>query len=432
MAYMVNSEYVFCLSRKDVGMILRIGTAKKEIRLGTILLCLIAAEASLLGSGRLLHLGPLTLKMWLFLAAQLYVVARLFARAQLKLSTLILLLSIIVLLCLGTMIGMLQHSTFELIGIDVSPLLYFCMLLFFDMTLNTQKQIRWIIQIIESAAIIMAGGYIILILLLLFGVINFLTLYRFLSSFEREFLFRGTDGFLFYKGALYIAIGMIFFAFEKSRWAKLALAVSAIGLITTGTRGFFVALAGVVLVHVCTSRLSVRRKLIYVALACACSALLLSVLAQQFHGEKKSDAVRVETVQQVEDRITPWSLLLGNGLGVGVPVRPFHMEIAYLEIFHKQGLLGVLWWSSIFALLVVRYSKARKVNYLYAQPLFLAAIYVAFESISNEYIGNPIGIFVWIFALVGLDVISNDSARKKSIDADVGSNIPLITKSLEF
>jgi len=124
----------------------------------------------------------------------------------------------------------------------------------------------------------------------------------------------------------------------------------------------------------------------------------------------KSDATRIETLHEVGERITPISLIFGNGLGVGVPIRPEHMEISYIEIFHKQGLLGSIWWASMFILLLMRYRKSRRIKYQYAQPLLLSALFVAFESATNNFVNNPIGIFVWITALVCLDVIAkNDS-----------------------
>jgi len=138
------------------------------------------------------------------------------------------------------------------------------------------------------------------------------------------------------------------------------------------------------------------------------AAMLLILFSGSLIGKKESDAVRTETVYQVVNHITPLSIILGNGLGVGVEAKPAHMENSYLEIFHKQGALGLLWWGSLFILLFTRYKKARRVNYLYAQPLLLSAIFVAFESLTNPYINNPIGIFAVLIALTGFDVVSVD------------------------
>jgi hypothetical protein len=96
--------------------------------------------------------------------------------------------------------------------------------------------------------------------------------------------------------------------------------------------------------------------------------------------------------------------VFGNGFGIGLDIGT--SQISYLEIFYKQGLLGLTWWALVFILLLMRYRKARRINYLSAQPLFLSVIFVIVESATNPFVNNPIGIFVWLIALVGMDVLS--------------------------
>jgi len=397
----------------DAGLV---GRKDVRISVGTGLLVLVAFEASLLGSGRLLEIGPLTLKMWLFLAAQVYVIIRLIALGRVKLSTFAFLLSFTLLLLFGATIGLLQHSTMQLIGEDVSPLLYCIMLIFFEMVVKTEKHIRLIVRIIEFASVLMSIASLVVLTLLFLGVLSFLTLYGWLTLSSQEFFFRGQTGMFFYKGALYVGIGLIYFAFERNRFAKLAVVLTFIGLVATGTRGFFVDMAAIILVHVATGGLSLGKKVKYIGLLCI-SALVMLIIYQMAASNNvenvESDNVRIETLHQVNDRITPLSFVFGNGLGVGVPIRPEHMETAYMEIFHKQGLLGLTWWASVFMLLLMRYRKARRVNYLSAQPLFLSVIFVIVQSITNPFVNNPIGIFVWIFALVGLDIVSKNSSSAK-------------------
>ena len=394
-----------------------VGLKDIKICIGTSLLVLITLEASLLGGGRMLQFGPLTVKMWLYLAAQLYVILRLLSHGRLKLSSVVILLSLIVLLCLGVVIGILQNSTPHLIGQDVSPLLYCFMLLFFEAVIQTKEHLRIIVRIIESASLFMSFGLIAAIALLYLGVINFYTLYAWFQGSAREFTFRGDSGLFTFRGALYIGIGLILFAFEQNRLAKMALVVTAVGIAATGTRGFFVGFAVVILVHILTGIMSLRRKLTYACISCLC-LILTGIMSSRVilssgiaSGKTAGDSMRVLTLQQIEDRITPWSFVFGNGLGVGVPVRPDHMEIAYAEIFQKQGLLGLMWWFSILVLLIMRYRKARRINYLQAQPLLLSAVFVIVTSATNSYVDNPIGIFVWLVALVGLEVVSEEHTQ---------------------
>jgi hypothetical protein len=133
-------------------------------------------------------------------------------------------------------------------------------------------------------------------------------------------------------------------------------------------------------------------------------------------GREVSDASRIANINEVVNRVTPLSIEFGHGLGVSVPDKEVHMETSYLEIFHKQGLLGLAWWASIFLLLIMRYRRARRINYLYAQPLFLSALFVALGSVANPYLTGPPGIFVWIIALVGLDVVSKNHLSERSLE----------------
>lgn len=376
---------------------------------GVSLLFLVTLEASLLGSGRLIEFGPLTMKMWLFLAAQLYVFFRLMTHERIKLSSAAIILSLFGLLCIGAEVGVLQHSTSQLIGDDISPLLYCTMLIYFDMVITTKKQIHMIIHIIESAAMCISLASIAVTVLLLLGLVSYLTIYRWLPTASDEFLFRGESGFVFYKGSIYIAVGLIFFTFKRKWRAKIASFVAILGLLATGTRGYAFSLLGVLLVHCVTAKEGLARRLRYFIVPSAAAIMVLVLL---FSGSligkarEESDTDRIATIHLVAENISPLSIMFGHGLGASIARKPFHMEISYLEIFHKLGLLGLTWWASIFALLLIRYCKARRINYIYAQPLFLSALFVIIESTTNPYVNNPIGMFIWITALVSLDVVS--------------------------
>ncbi len=391
----------------DAGLV---GRKDVRISIGTGLLVLVALEASLLGSGRMLLIGPLTMKMWLFLAAIAYLCAHLVAFECVKISSVVFVLSFATLLCIGATIGLIHHANLDSIAEDVKPLLYCFLLLFVEMTMRTVRRLQLVIKIIKAAALIMTIGYASVFVLLLSGVISFRTFYKLMSSDSGgDFMFRGQGGFFFYKGSIYIAIGLIFFVFDRWRNSRIAILVAIAGLLMTGSRGFVFALLAIVLVHALSGTRGHVYKLRYFVVPCAVFAMLLILFfSGKLVNKQDSDMVRITTASQVVDRITPLTIILGNGFGVGVEGRPVHMENSFLEIFHKQGAVGMLWWGSLCIFMIMRYRKARIANYEYAQPLFLSACFIAFQSFINAFINNPIGIFVWIIALVGLDVVSRN------------------------
>jgi hypothetical protein len=381
-----------------------------SINIGWILLLMATVEASLLGNGRLLMVGPLTLKMWIFVAAQAYVIARLAAGARLKVSTLAITLSMVALMLLGTMQGLIRGGDGSIITDDVKPLLYFLMIPFVELVLTSVEDLRTIISIIESACILMCAIYVAVVVLVVTGVLRFLTVYKYVDD-SREILFRGYGVLVFYAGAIYLGIGLIFYLFEANRKKRLWALLCMAGLVVTGTRGFLLGLAGVLVVHLITARMSIRRRMIYLGVVMFCCGSMILIVLKVFPSKSAGDQIRVQTISEVIDRLTPNIAILGTGFGIGVPSRPDRMEISYLEIFSKQGVLGLCWWLIVFFLIIYRYIHARKLNYVYAQPLFLSVIFVAVAAATNPYLENPIGLFICIMAYVGLSVCSRIEAH---------------------
>lgn len=391
--------------------------------MGNALLILVTLEASLLGSGRLIQFGPLTLKMWLFVLCQLYVIWRLvFTASSVKFTSFLMVVSMSGLLCLSAVCGVIGEASFSSIGEDIKPLLYFTAIVFFDIVIVTYKDVELVVKLLKFAAVLMSFAYIVVMVCLALGIIRFETLYNLLSADSmNDFMFRGENGIFFYKGSLYIAVGLILFAFQRGRLAKVAMLAAILGLLATGTRGFFVALAAVIAIHILTANQTFWKKSQHFGELTVACVILFFLASASLTGKTESDYVRIETWHEVVNAMTPVSVIIGHGFGIGVPERPVHMEIAYMEIFHKQGALGLLWWIWVIALLSFRYAKARRQGHPYAEPIFLSAMFVLFESATNPFINNPIGIAVWVIAIVSLGVLSEES---------LGRSLPLDTRSV--
>jgi hypothetical protein len=114
-----------------------------------------------------------------------------------------------------------------------------------------------------------------------------------------------------------------------------------------------------------------------------------------------SDAGRIVQVEEVAERITVLSVLIGHGFGMGIPARPVHMEISYLEIFHKQGIIGLLFWGVLLFMLIKKYMAA--VPSQMGDAFFFSSVFVFFQSLTNQFINNPIGLSITLLSLVALD-----------------------------
>jgi O-antigen ligase len=377
-------------------------------RVGLFLLVLTTAEASLMGSGRLIQLGPLTLKMWLFILVVAYSALSSSITPRVSRASVLLSAAWLVLLLLASIIGLGSGAPMDAVGEDVKPLLFFFAIFYFESVVTHERQIRLVVRIIKISAFIICVGYIALGVLFIRGVIGFKDLFRwFADAGGSDIMFRGTSGMIFYKGSIYIAIALIFLAFERGKKAIFGIIVSCLGLIATGTRGFLVALVGVAVVYILISSQSIKRKAIYGVTFVLLSLGAYLLIAGTLEDKSESDYVRIAVMNEVIDTSNPLSFVFGHGFGVGVPERPIHMEISYLEVFHKQGLLGLLWWAAIVYLLAMRFKDARQSSRSeLAYPLLLSSLFVLIESTTNPWINNPIGMFVLLFSLAGLRALT--------------------------
>jgi hypothetical protein len=364
----------------------------------------VVAEASLLGSGRIVEIHGLTLKMWLFIAAQFYVMWQVLVPCKrLSLATMTVVTSFLVLLCTGILAGLATGAAGDAILEDVKPLIYVLSIAFYELTIRSEWHLHLALSIMKVTSFLMACAYLVVVGLLLAGILPFSLLYGILSNIGvDDFMFRGDTGAFFYKGAIYIAVGMILFAFEKGWKAITALCVGIGGLLATGTRGFFLALGIVLLVHTVLSARGLMSKIRYAAALATLACLTWFWFASSTLDRSGSDQVRGITFIQVLDRTTPVTFLLGHGFGNGVPERPIHMEITYLEIFYKQGLFGIAWWVALLGLICARYRQARRTGYARAEPLLLCALFVGMVSLTNPFINNPIGMSIWLVSFIGL------------------------------
>lgn len=388
------------------------------------------------GGGRLTAFGPLSLRMVLFAAALIISLVYFLRERNLDKEFRIFLVaftgSLVIALSMGIINGAEKIYWWE----DVKPLSYVFILPFFYYTWRDNDLLPITTGIIRNSAVVMSVLFLLILFLIHSGVIPFLKFYHAVIGTE-EFFFRGEITF-FYKGFLYLCIGLIFIHVVpgKNRYAWLTLIVAAILL--TFTRGFIFALSLTYIAYyflqgeklrlaffvLITTSVLFLAKPVFEKLGKAIDTYLLyekvSVPRDNVLGNRElSDTGRIDQVKQVVERITPVSFFIGHGFGNGIPVRPVHMEISYLEIFHKQGIAGLLIWSYLLWMVFQAYKRAppSPVN----NAFFFSVLFVYFQSLTNQYINNPIGLSFVLLAWVSLKRNSvkatdvNESSNKISL-----------------
>jgi hypothetical protein len=370
-----------------------------RVLLGGILL-----ELILLGSGRLVELGPLTLRMWLFGIALGFAAIVLLLGSTVRREIVLLLLGFLALTATSATVGLLNGAPPDEVAEDVKPLLFFLSLLFFHLVIRDQRQVPTIASLIKAGSLILAVSYLGLLGLVLLGVMPFSAIYAILSQ-SSEFFFRGEVG-IFYKGFLYLGIGLCFFFPERGLGAKAASLLLLVAIGATLTRGLMLSAALVLVLSGLLQRMSpLRTQLFLLALTAGAVAAWPWVL-DLFGSRAASDAIRLHDVRVVQESASAGSFFLGHGLGTSVGART-RIEASYLEIFHQQGLLGLAFWMVVLLMVARDYLNAlRRGAGAEALPFFLGAVYVYLESATNPFLTNPIGMSMVLISLVVLRLLA--------------------------
>jgi hypothetical protein len=236
------------------------------------------------------------------------------------------------------------------------------------------------------------------------GYIDFTEFYK--KQYEiGEIFFRG-DNLFFYKGFLYLCIGFIFILVSNIKFKFPLLLLLFTSIVLTLTRGFilFTSIVGIFYIFFINKKLIL--KISSLTLLCVLITVFLKDIVEIFQDRADSDVVRFTQMTQVTDNITPFTILFGHGFGIGVQDRPIHMENSFLEIFHKQGIIGIGFWLFLLAYIFIIYVKI-KYNKNIALPFLLSTTFVYLQSFTNPFVNNPIGLSIILLTIVILNKLKN-------------------------
>lgn len=376
----------------------------RQIQIKTILsyiLTIMVIELVVGGSGRFLPIGPLTFRIFLYIFCILISVIILILRRNVDTYILSILIPFTILLLFSASIGVINGAPLQYIYDDIKPLLFFYNILFFSITIKSESEILDVIKLIKYSTLLMALVYLILVILIYFNYVNFLNFYYFIDSFG-EITFRGEEGFFLYKGFLYLCIGFFFFIISDDRYSNVFAFILLISVVLTLTRGFILFTVAVYILYLIFFYRNKILSISIIFLVCITTIITLPIYLQAIGDKEESNLVRKIQVDEVLARTDSFNLFFGNGFGIGVPINPHHMEIAYLEIFCKQGIIGLIFWGALLLyifILFVRLYKQNK-NMKIIIPCFLSVLFIAFQSATNPFINNPIGLSMLLITIV--------------------------------
>lgn len=361
-----------------------------KYRLGELLLLATIIELLLCGSGQVIHIvGNLTARMVFFLLIFIFCIVSINSiNKYLNKIDIYTIAFYSILFSVSIGIALISNSNTSYIFEDIKPLSYFFIFPFFLYYIKNERVVLKIRQIIKYVSLSMAILYLVYIIMIkYFGLIDFATFYQSMET-ESDFMFRGDQGEVFYKGFVFLPIGLIFWFAEK-KWIPCILLIIAIYY--TMTRGFYVMSFLGVCYYMFIQIKDARLKLVLVFSCIILGGFIISSgLFDMGEDRAHGDEMRIVTFYQVRDKVTFFSLFIGHGFGVGVPFRPIHMENSFLEIFNKQGLIGILFWTFFLSMIIFYTIKSsnKKISIVFC----IGAILIYVQSLFNPYVTNPIGI----------------------------------------
>ncbi len=378
-------------------------------RIHSFLLTIVLLELFLFGSGRILQFGPITLRMILFVLCMLSSVVFLsYCNPKINKQIFGLVLFFAVVISVGLLVGVFNNApTWEMIQ-DIKPLIYFCMSIFFYLTIRRIDDLRKVVKLVKLSSLVLAIGYLSILLLLYSNIVDFDKFYSFVNNLSRDFSFRSNNTF-FYKGFLFLCVGLIFYSLDRGLKNRIISLLLLIAIILTFTRGFVVSITLVFMFHVFFIQRDRLVKVLLLALCIILSPYLVEAGVSFFDKTNPSNVTRLIQLAQVAERVSPISIFVGHGFSIGVPVRPIHMEISFLEIFHKQGLFGLTLWLALLVITVQNYTKIRSHKYKrIALGFLLSSLFIYIQSQTNPFLNNPIGMSFLLISVISLKVLREE------------------------
>lgn len=373
-----------------------------------IFISLMLFELFLMGSGRPLMIGGVTLRMIFYSLSMFFVLFHFVLNEKnvfIDRPALCFFCVFFGLLIFSSFIGLINEADTNKISADFSSLLYFSLILFFSyLSDRYQNFVDLWVQTLKKSVVLLTVGYVLFFILMYFNVLDFSFFYKLLSSESNEVMFRGDSASspgIFYKSFIFLVIGFFFFFYDKGVMPKLMSLLILISILLTFTRGFLLALIAAFYVI----NFFKFKKLFYILLPLVCVGILLisyDIDIINVVQRSDSDTVRVIQFEEVIDMVNSSSVIIGHGFGIGTDSRPDHFEITYLELLHKQGIIGLLFWFSLLLFMFLRYFNLRNKTPI-AIPIFSGVLVVYIQTLTNPYLNNSMGIGYLMLAFVSLN-----------------------------
>lgn len=377
----------------------------------------VALELFLGGGGRLVEIGPVTLRMILFavcLCASAYLAVARFRKDDAMPVALLFVGAYLLVHLPALIVGALRGAPVGDAMTEAQQSLYWLAAPFFAVALHKPEMALRAATLVKTAGVILSVVYLGTLALLATGVLDFAETYVALNA-TGEFFFRG-ESFFFYKGFLYLGIATLFFVADRDGRSTVLMLVVVVALIMTLTRGFVLSTSIAAILMLVAQRRwkAVGISALIVALAAFMVWVYLPSTDEAFLGQRDaSNSQRSEDIDYMLDHFQLWIAAVGSGLGTTINER-VNIENTFLWAAWKLGVVGLLFWlmpllvSLRYYLNVPKAGRYRKV----ATAYFFGTVLVYLQTATNPYLNNPIGLSFVLISLFSLRTLSLAERRR--------------------
>lgn len=385
------------------------------IRYEKLLLVTVLLELFLGGNGYLTEIAGVRLRVILYVICLLWAALRLLTSCNLGLPKQVwaLLFLFAGTTTIGIMLGLANENGVEPISAELKALLYFPMILFFAVAIRDNNDIALVSRLIVLCGVIQALAYLSLLALMHSGTISYSTVYLFLKQSD-EFVFRHNPddvyfvGF-FYKGAFHMCVAALFLLLDPVRKNRYLAALVLVAISFTLTRGIMAAL--IISLMLAIFFMPKRR---WVATLVALGAVVTITLSFtdgfDYVRRPTSDEIRLADLSTFGSELDASMLIFGKGMGAAIGGRD-RIEMTYLEILYKQGIIGLSLWIAVLFTNLSAFSRLSTPYRQHALVFCLATLYVFLATATNTFLTGSIGMSVVLLSTVILLVMNKQSSR---------------------
>ncbi|KYG98565.1 hypothetical protein [Bradyrhizobium sp. DOA1] len=424
--------------------------------IGTALLVLVVGDLALGGNGYLIKIGPFRVRELLFILCMVWTVAALVSRKEGRPAPGVWWLfgAFVATTAFGVFIGFLNDNFSAGIATnlgpviivdpspraafvgELKPLAYFPMLLFFTSAIQSRREVTMVVTILMVGGAVLATVYLLALASVHLGLVPYSTLFGHLRVSD-EIIFRVNPfvGF-FYKGMYYACVAALLLLLDPFRMTKVIGVIVVLAVALTLTRSLSVALSACIIAAMSWGRWPQRLQL-------AGQVLLLTVVTsvglgieselspvpprdrssstevqQQRDKEpgaagpaievsRPTDSIRRLDIGLVRDNMTLTTLVIGQGFAAKIGQRT-KIELTYIEILYKQGIVGLAFWFALLAYICWLYYRVPAANKTLGRALLLCAFFFFISTATNTVLTGSIGLGTVFIALACLSVLANE------------------------